>query len=375
MELINIEPTPSPHTMKLILKESLHPNVSHHVTAEQKDQAPGLLRDLLEIEGVKGYYHVADFIALERFPKANWETILSEVKQCFGELHDEAETDAEQAEPDEHYGEIRVYLQMFRGIPMQIKLDINGEEKRVGLPERFMNAIMEAQKSSDNMIMERQWVEQTPRYGDPSEIEQEVAEEIAAAYDQKRLETLVEEAFQTSSEKKETPFKKVTIEQLDNPDWRERYRALDRMEPTMADLPILEKALHDQKVSIRRLAVVYFGMLEDDAALPYLFEGLKDKTVTVRRTAGDCLSDLGSPLAIPEMIRALEDPSKIVRWRAAMFLYETGDETAIEALKAAQDDPEFEVALQVKMALSRIEGGEDAKGSVWKQMTESRQKS
>ena len=248
--------------MKLILKESLHPNVSHHVTADQKEEAPGLLKSILEIEGVKGYYHVADFIALERFPKANWETILSEVKKCFGELHEETEMSAEKAEPDEHYGEIRVYIQMFRSIPIQIKLDINGTEKRVGLPERFMNAIMKAQEASDNMILERQWVEQTPRYGEAEEIENDVAEEISAAYDQNRLDTLVKEAFQTDKGKIESPFKKVTLEQLESPDWRERYRALDRMEPSIDDLPILEKALHDEKVSIRRLAVVYFGMLE-----------------------------------------------------------------------------------------------------------------
>lgn len=94
--------------------------------------------------------------------------------------------------------------------------------------------------------------------------------------------------------------------------------------------------------------------------------------MTVRRTAGDCISDLGDPSAIEAMIQALKDPSKLVRWRAAMFLYEEGDETALEALKEAEQDPEFEVSLQVKMAIERIEHGEEAKGSVWKQMTESR---
>ncbi|MCI3987568.1 virulence factor, partial [Bacillus vallismortis] len=44
------------------------------------------------------------------------------------------------------------------------------------------------------------------------------------------------------------------------------------------------------------------------------------------------------------------------------------------ALRAAEDDPEFDVSLQVKMALERIEHGEEAKGSVWKHMTESRKK-
>ncbi|MDR6122670.1 hypothetical protein QFZ87_002267 [Bacillus sp. SLBN-46] len=30
------------------------------------------------------------------------------------------------------------------------------------------------------------------------------------------------------------------------------------------------------------------------------------------------------------------------------------------------------MSLQVKMAIERIEGGEEARGSVWKQMTEAR---
>lgn len=72
------------------------------------------------------------------------------------------------------------------------------------------------------------------------------------------------------------------------------------------------------------------------------------------------------------MIKALKDSSRIVRWRAAMFLYEVGNESAIPALRAAQDDTEFEVSLQVKLALERIEKGRKAQGSVWKQMTEAR---
>ncbi|MDB5084907.1 MAG: lyase HEAT-like repeat domain protein, partial [Bacilli bacterium] len=101
----------------------------------------------------------------------------------------------------------------------------------------------------------------------------------------------------------------------------------------------------------------------------HLFEALKDPSVAVRRAAGDCLSDLGDPRAIEPMAQALKDSSKLVRWRAARFLYEVGDDTAIEALKEAQNDPEFEVSLQVKIALERIEGGIAASGPVWQQMT------
>src|SRR5690606_24475648 len=141
-------------------------------------------------------------------------------------------------------------------------------------------------------------------------------------------------------------------------------------DPTIEDLPVLEKALSDEKPSIRRLATVYLGMIEDKKVLPYLYKALHDKTVTVRRTAGDCLSDLGFIEAQDEMIKALKDKSKLVRWRAAMFLYEVGDERALPALKEAEDDPEFEVSMQIKLAIARIEQGEEAKGSIWKQMTE-----
>ena len=71
-------------------------------------------------------------------------------------------------------------------------------------------------------------------------------------------------------------------------------------------------------------------------------------------------------------VRLLKDRNKLVRWRAAMFLYETGTEKALPALRKAENDPEFEVKLQIRMAISRISEGEEAKGSVWRQMTEVR---
>ena len=68
------------------------------------------------------------------------------------------------------------------------------------------------------------------------------------------------------------------------------------------------------------------------------------------------------------MIETLTDKSKLVRWRAARFLYEVGTEEAEQALRLAAEDPEFEVSLQAKMALERIESGEQAAGTVWQQM-------
>jgi len=262
---------------------------------------------------------------------------------------------------------------MFKGIPLQVKLVEGDQEKRFGLPGNFLDAMQKAQLPGDNYVFLRKWKEQGVRYGELDQVGNEVVEEIKAAYPDERLNKIVSAAQNPSAELEKKKMQKVTVEMLDDSDWRKRYQLLEQMEdPTLEDLPVLEKALKDEKSSIRRLAVVYFGMIKDKKVLPYLYIGLKDKVVTVRRTAGDALSDLGFKEAIQPMANALKDTSKIVRWRAAMFLYEEGDDTALPALKEAENDSEFEVRLQVKMAIERIEGGEAAKGSVWKQMTEAR---
>ncbi|WP_026689540.1 conserved virulence factor C family protein [Alteribacter aurantiacus] len=371
MRIKDIEPTPSPNTMKLTLTESLPEGKSNNYTPKNIDEAPSFVKELFAIEGVKGIYHVADFIAVERNGKVDWQLILPKVREVFGE--EGGESEGHQVTIDEHYGEVNVSVLMFKGIPMQVKATSGDEEVRGGLPEEFQKALLEAQLPDDNVVFQRKWVDQKPRYGDVNDVMKEVVEELEAAYTDKRLAKLVEEAKNPSLSKeqgKKKEWLKVTLEMLEEPDWRKRFEYFEQMNPTIDDLPVIEKALDDEKASMRRLATVYLGMIEDESVLPLLEKALKDKSVTVRRTAGDCMSDIGSEKAIPAMIESLKDKNKLVRWRAAMFLYEVGDESAVEALKQAQDDPEFEVSMQVKLALARIEGGEEAKGSVWKQMTD-----
>ncbi|MBD8004882.1 conserved virulence factor C family protein [Bacillus norwichensis] len=373
MKIKTIEPTPSPNTMKVILNEELEAGVSNNYKKEHIDSAPPYIKQILQIDGVKGVYHVADFLAIERNGKFHWEEILPKVREVFGE---EADTSNDgQIKADEHYGEVEVQVQMFKGIPLQVKLSTGTEEKRFGLPNRFADAMSSVQSEGDNYVLLRKWKDMGVRYGDLDEIGQQVTEELGAAYPGERLRQIISDANRPDGQNaiQTRRLIKLTPEMLDESDWRKRYQLLEQMDtPVMEDIPVLEKALHDEKSSIRRLAVVYLGMIEDKCVLPLLYEGLHDQTVTVRRTAGDCLSDLGFVEAMEEMSQALKDKSKIVRWRAAMFLYEVGDERVLPALKEAENDPEFEVQLQVKMAIERIEGGEEAKGSVWKQMTEAR---
>ncbi|KLT17244.1 conserved virulence factor C family protein [Neobacillus vireti] len=373
MKIKAIEPTPSPNTMKIILDQELPMGKSHNYKKDTAMDAPAVIQSILQIEGIKGVYHVADFLAAERNAKYDWKELLAKVRQAFGEKA----SDVASAEiVDEHYGEIKVEIQLFKDIPLQVKLTDSFTERRFGMPETFLKARERAQLPEDNYILLRKWQNQGVRYGDFEQIGQEVVEELIAAYPKERLEALVTKAqtdWAVSDQKPKRTRRKVSLADLQNPEWQIRYQLLEQMDdPELEDLPILEKALSDEKPSIRRLATVYLGMIKEKEVLPYLYKALMDKTVTVRRTAGDCLSDLGFQEAADEMAKSLKDSSKLVRWRAAMFLYEVGDEKVLAALKAAENDPEFEVSLQVKMAIERIEGGGEAKGSVWKQMTESR---
>ncbi|WP_144547327.1 conserved virulence factor C family protein [Bacillus sp. X1(2014)] len=373
MKIKAIEPTPSPNTMKIILDEELPMGKSHNYKKETAADAPAMFQAILHIDGIKGVYHVADFLAIERNAKYDWKELLPQVRQAFGE---KAEEITQTNQINEHFGEIKVEIQMFKDIPLQVKLTDGTSEKRFGMPEYFLKARERAQLPDDHYLLLRKWQNQGVRYGEFEQIGQEVVDELIAAYPEVRLEELVAKA-QSTDPKPELKYskkrKKVSIEELDNPDWQIRYQVLEQMDdPELKDLPVLEKALSDEKASIRRLATVYLGMIKEKKVLPLLYKALKDKTVTVRRTAGDCLSDLGFSEATEEMMQALQDKSKLVRWRAAMFLYEAGDAKALPALKAAENDSEFEVSLQIKMAIERIEGGSEAKGSVWKQMTEAR---
>lgn len=375
MEIISIEPTPSPHSMKINVNEELPSGENYNFNEKDNlEDAPSYIKQLFTIEGVKNIYRVVDFIALARHPKTPWEELLPKVRGVLGTAGDEVNypAPAKQA-TDNAFGEVKVFIQMFRGIPMQVKLEDGSAEKRLGLPERFTEAVIEASPSSPNVIMDRKWVEQHPRYGSIEEIGADVVEELSASYDKDRLDALVKIAFEgnKSTESNINRTKNnISLETLDHPDWKVRYGALDRLDPTLEDLPLLDKALDDDKSSIRRLATAYLGMIEEPEVLPSLYKALKDKAINVRRTAGDCISDLGFKKAMPKMIESLSDSSRIVRWRAAMFLFELGDETAIQALETAADDPEFEVRMQIKLALERIKGGEEAKGSVWHQMTQ-----
>ncbi|NOU93579.1 virulence factor [Paenibacillus sp. LMG 31456] len=385
MQIVSIEPTPSPNTMKVQLSERLADGVRITYTLEQAASAktPVFIQKLLNIEGVKSIYHAADFIAVDRTAKADWQYILAQVREVLG--GEAAGVDAAlagaSADSDSAFGEVQVLLQHFRGIPLQVRVQSGAEQQRTALPDRFSQAAVQAAAASPNLIKERSLEDWGIRYGELKEVLDEVAQEIDATYDEARLLHLIEQAQQqlnggsvegaaaVRSAGRAALSPGELQRQLADPDWKQRYAALQQVKPSAETLSLLIHALDDEKSSIRRLATVYLGDLKEPEVLPYLYRALKDSSASVRRTAGDTLSDIGDPAAASAMIQALKDPNKLVRWRAARFLYEVGDDQALAALHEVENDAEFEIRMQIKMAIERIEGGHAAEGSVWQQMT------
>ena len=370
MKILTIEPTPSPNTMKVIVDHELPFGKSFNYKKDENLEAPKEILSILNIPGIKGIYHVADFLAIERLAKNDWEQILAEVRTVFGEKHATIDNDKQL---NEHFGEVTVHVQQIKGIPLQVKVFDQTAEERIALSPRFIEAMNASMKEQDeNYILQRKWADFGVRYGDKKDIAEQIREEIEATYPDTRLQQLVEEAKSPKNESIERG-RHVSLEDFQLDTWQDRFQLLDQMAtPTVNDYALLDQALKDEQMSIRRLATVYLGMIDDESVIPYMEKALLDKSPSVRRTAGDCMSDLGFPQFEDAMQTSLGDKNKLVRWRAAMFLYETGTEKSLPSLHQAKEDAEFEVKLQVNMAIARIEQGEEAKGSVWKQMTESR---
>lgn len=373
MKIITIEPTPSPNSMKIVLDTELPMGTSYNYKKDDAATAPQPMADLLSIKGIRGIYHVMDFMAIERVGNVAWESILAEIQSVINQETTDGQANIEEKN-DDRYGEVYVHVQTYKEIPLQVKVFDSESEERFGLSERFLKAMDEVHGAEvENYILLRKWADYGIRYGEKAEIGKMVLQEIEAAYPDVRLAEII----QASKEGKQDTIqrgRKITLKEFDVEEWETRFQYLDQMpDPDLSDLPLLEFALNDEKMSIRRLATVYLGMIEDEAVIPYVEKALKDKSWAVRRTAGDCLSDLGFVGFEDAAIELLKDRNKLVRWRAAMFLYETGTEKALPALKEAEDDPEFEVKLQIRMAISRISDGQEAQGSIWKQMTEARE--
>jgi len=376
VKLLSIETTPNPNSMKLNLDEMLAKGVAITYTNENRGDCPASIEKILAIPGVSSVFRFADWMAIQRKPTAGWEDILSQARLALGD----ASLQSTKREPEEtsnkKWREVAVSVQYFRDIPMLVKVCSGSEMTRFPLPERFGQAIEQAMGASENMLMERKWIDEGLRYGELHDVGEALVREISAVYDEKKLKELVEGAYHPDLQEKAKASREELVQAFESPNWEERFAALKELgrnataQIDSQALSLIVRATRDPKMSIRRLAVVFLGLIKTPEVLTPLCEALKDEAVGVRRSAGDALTDLGDPKAIGPMAETLKDPNKLVRWRASRFLYEVGNESALPALREAQDDCEFEVGMQIRQAIERIESGTVGPGPVWRQITQ-----
>ncbi|HEY9679137.1 MAG TPA: virulence factor [Drouetiella sp.] len=366
----SIETTPNPNSMKLNLLNPIAGKANTY-SAKQTDGCPSSLLKLLEINGVQSIFVCNDFVTINRNPVCDWQLILDSVTRALGG-GDSAAVES-QRQNTEHDGQVNVFVQTFKGIPIQVKVTSNSEEHRVSLGERFNEASMKVRDLTNaDFLQERYWAEGGVRYGTVQEVAQEVAEEIIGVIDSKSLQGLIDKATGKATVDTSPGPVELWGDALKSVDWSVRLRAVQEMGVSEQTLPYLTSALADAHHQVRRMAAAALGATgSDEAVAPLCHVLLHDPSVGVKRTAGDALSDLGSQLAEPSMCEALKDKSKLVRWRAARFLAEVGTSNALPFLQAAVgNEPEFEVRLEIETAIQRIGAGAEGSAPVWKRIVE-----
>jgi len=80
LKIINIEETPNPNSMRIVLDTELPSGTSHNYTKKDIETAAEPMSSLLNIEGIRGIYHVMNFMAVEKSGDVEWEAILADVQ-------------------------------------------------------------------------------------------------------------------------------------------------------------------------------------------------------------------------------------------------------------------------------------------------------
>lgn len=390
MQLLSIETTPSPNCIKLNLTEWVSPKALTLQKGTDQPEAPVVAQRLLAIESVQSVFLVQDFITLTRQGNSDWQGILAKAVDIIG-VSEQADStllsQVSQAEdssaathsrqPTSDLGQVEVAIQMFRGIPVQVRATgAEGQQARVALPERFNQALQRTIGATQaDYIAERRWEPYQSPAGPVDEVAQLVAEEVANLIDTEELARI--EAVAIANTSTTESFNSVSVQQtllaeLGHSNWKHRLKALQQIEVTPEIFPGIVAVLDDEQSIVRRWAAALLGASGLSAGVEPLSQMvLGDPSAMVRRIAGDALSDLGDKTAMPTMCQALADSSKLVRWRAARFLNEQGDRTAVDALhQAVESEAEFDVRVEMMAALERIEGGGETQVPMWMRITQ-----
>jgi Virulence factor/Scaffold protein Nfu/NifU N terminal/HEAT repeats len=358
--LVSIDTTPNPNSLKLNIGEAWPQSATY--TTDNEATAPKIVQTLLHIEGIESIFASANFLTLNRHPKADWEVILKAVHAAFDENESKSES-------PENSSQVQVWVQTFREIPIQVKVTQGIHEKRVGLPERFGSLARELQKHCGaDYLKERHWADYGSRYGSVEEIAQEISDEIESLHDEA---TLQQRAMAILGESPATNAIQTASEVTEHPAWHARLKTIQETIASEETASFLMEALQDEQPQIRRWAAAKLAGIKTSESVKALSESLlNDPNVGVRRTAGDSLSDIADVSAQEAICQALQDKNKLVRWRAARFLAEVGTELALPSLDNAKNDAEYEVRMEIEAAIRHIQEGASATLPVWKLMAQ-----
>lgn len=82
MNILKIEPTPNPNTIKVVLDEHKE-EMKSSTHKEVSDENPEFINRVLEIEEVKSVFYALDFISVDKAPNADWETVIPKIEATF----------------------------------------------------------------------------------------------------------------------------------------------------------------------------------------------------------------------------------------------------------------------------------------------------
>lgn len=80
MKIISIEATPNPNSMRVVFDTELPSGTSHNYRKSDAETASEPAASLLKLDGIKGIYHVMNFMAIEKDSDVEWEEILANVE-------------------------------------------------------------------------------------------------------------------------------------------------------------------------------------------------------------------------------------------------------------------------------------------------------
>ena len=84
MEIVRIEPTPSPNTMKITVSETKE-EMKSSTYREVTEDTPRFIARVLELEDVTSVFHALDFISVDKSTKTDWETLIPKIEATFND--------------------------------------------------------------------------------------------------------------------------------------------------------------------------------------------------------------------------------------------------------------------------------------------------